>query len=284
MSNYPSGRTSFFGNKFIRRLTKSAAAQDLGADGCWLLSVIAMLEDTRRYSGPVTFWNGQLMHACGIKSEKRLSRIRKLAVDYGWLHYIAGTKSKPGQYWVAIPSELAAEFSPVKSQGNSLDSPVKSQGNVEANNGIPPSNRKGKGRTFIPTPINTPSPSTCNEEEGDSFLAIQVRLSEQGVNDSIRPVELARERGVSAAELSAVIDYAERNKFDPGALWSRVKNALPGQSPDAGWPGKQVNQSRVLQRQRDEQERIRYRIVKRGRAVGKSEEEIESELAAAGVA
>jgi len=95
----------FFANRFLRLLTKSAAAQDLGPESCWLLAVIATQEDVIRYSRPVTFYNAQLMPLCGFGSPKRLVAARSKAVDLGWLLYEQGGKGVPGKYLVTIPLE-----------------------------------------------------------------------------------------------------------------------------------------------------------------------------------
>ena len=110
---YPK-RDKFFAVKVSRLLAKSCAAQYLGPEGCWLLCVIVGVEDAKKYSGPVTFYNEQLAPLCGFASLGRLIRSRKRCVETGWLHYHEGGKRKPAQYWVKIPK--SAEHLP--------DSPV----------------------------------------------------------------------------------------------------------------------------------------------------------------
>jgi len=100
-------RDQHFAHRYCRLLTKTCAAQDIGPDGCWLLSVIAMLEDTKRYSSPVTFYNAQLMMVAGFTREHTLIAVRKRAIDAGWLYYRGGTKRNPGVYWVTIPDRYA---------------------------------------------------------------------------------------------------------------------------------------------------------------------------------
>ena len=106
MSEYPR-REQFFAFKFCRLLTKTAAAQDLGADVCWLLTVVANQEDAKRYRGAVTYYNEQLMPLVGVNSHDALGRVRKRAVSLGWLHYEPGGKRTPGRYWVTIPPEYS---------------------------------------------------------------------------------------------------------------------------------------------------------------------------------
>lgn len=101
---YPT-RDKFFAFRFCRLLAKTASAQELGPDVCWLLTVIAMQEDAKRYKGAVTYYNDQLAPLCGF-SEKSLMRARNTAIDSGWLHYTAGGNRKAGRYWCLIPNHL----------------------------------------------------------------------------------------------------------------------------------------------------------------------------------
>jgi len=96
-------RESFSAHRFVRLLTKTAAAQELGPEVVWLLTVIAHQEDAKRYSGAVTYWNEQLMPLCGFRSKGRLMRARQSAVDSGWLHYESGGRNQAGRYWCLIP-------------------------------------------------------------------------------------------------------------------------------------------------------------------------------------
>lgn len=102
---YPK-RPPFFAHRFCRLLTKAAAAQEIGPEACWLLTIIAHQEDAKRYRGPVTFWNEQVMPLCGFGGRSRLVAARVKAVEAGWLHYDGGGKGRPGVYWVLIPAGL----------------------------------------------------------------------------------------------------------------------------------------------------------------------------------
>ena len=127
MSSYPSAERQgkYFSHRFCRLLTKTATAQELGPEACWLLAVIVHQEDAIRYSRAITFWNDQLLPLCGFGSRKRLESARSKAVDAGWLHYEAGSKSKIGRYWVTIP-EAFTEID---------DSPIDEGGYFEGRNG-----------------------------------------------------------------------------------------------------------------------------------------------------
>lgn len=100
-------RESHFAHKLVRLMLHSCAAQEIGADGFLLVCAIAHTEDAKRYTGPVTFWNEQLIPILGMGSWGQLDRARKKAVEHGWLHYEAGGKGKAGKYWAVIPRAVA---------------------------------------------------------------------------------------------------------------------------------------------------------------------------------
>ena len=102
-------RPPMFAAKVIRVLTRSAAAQELGPNVCWMLTVILGQEDSPavRYSRPVTYYFEQLMPLCGFRSKKQLRAAITTAVETGWLEYSPGTKARPGRFRVKIPDGLA---------------------------------------------------------------------------------------------------------------------------------------------------------------------------------
>lgn len=104
-----SSRPPMFAAKAIRVLTRSAAAQELGPNVCWMLTVILGQEDSPavRYSRPVTYYFEQLMPLCGFRSKKQLRAAITTAVETGWLEYTPGAKGRPGRFRVKIPDELA---------------------------------------------------------------------------------------------------------------------------------------------------------------------------------
>jgi hypothetical protein len=103
---YPK-RPKFFAHKFCRLLFKQCVANEIGAEACWLLTVIAHAEDARHYTGAVTFFNSQLLSVVGLGSADALERVRRKAIEGGWLHYEPGAKRTPGRYWVTIPDQCA---------------------------------------------------------------------------------------------------------------------------------------------------------------------------------
>lgn len=98
-------RPQFFACKFVRLLADVEAANTIGADGCWLLAVIAATEDAAGYRRPVTYFNAQLLARLGLASEDTLARIRTKVVSAGWLSYTPGRKGVPGTYFVLVPDQ-----------------------------------------------------------------------------------------------------------------------------------------------------------------------------------
>lgn len=101
-----SSRPPYYAQRFIRLLTKTAAAQDLGPSACWMLSVIACQEDAKRYTEPAKFYYEQLMPLCGFNSRKQLRTAIQKAVGLGWLNYSPGGKGVPGRFSVMVPAQF----------------------------------------------------------------------------------------------------------------------------------------------------------------------------------
>lgn len=107
MPSYPENRPPFFAQRYIRLMTKTCAAQEIGTSGFALCAAVACQEDAKRYSGPVTYFNGQLLPILGLSKWKSLNNARQAAIDAGWLFYSPSPlgQHKAGRYWVTIPSE-----------------------------------------------------------------------------------------------------------------------------------------------------------------------------------
>lgn len=163
---YPK-RPPHFAHKFCRKLTKTAVANTLGPEVCWLLTVVAHQEDAKRYSGPVTYWNDQLMAVAGLGSVGRLNRVRTAAIKSGWLFYKPGGKSKVGQYWVIVPewAEKLSDGSSDESEPSDMQSQNASQ--IERTNERQTEDKRerngreteDKRTTFNPYPSPSPLPS-----------------------------------------------------------------------------------------------------------------------------
>lgn len=170
MAEYPK-RSSYFANRLIRLLQKSCAANDIGVEACWLVTCVALVEDSKRYTGPVTFWTGQLLPITGFQSWGRLSRSRDRAVEAGWLHYIPGTNRQCARYWTLIPEAVATTFddSPVDEVDHQNDDSLK----INHQNGAPnvietKITRRLKRGSFIPNP--KPNPISCPNRFTDSDM------------------------------------------------------------------------------------------------------------------
>ena len=107
MSDHYPKRDPFFAHKFVRLLTKSCAAQDIGLSAFSLLCVIAHQEDAARYCGPVRFWNEQLMSTLSL-SPRALRDARDKAIKFGWLVYSRESDRATGRYFVTIPARFSA--------------------------------------------------------------------------------------------------------------------------------------------------------------------------------
>lgn len=179
---YPA-RPKFYANKVTRLLFKTAMANDLGSDVCYLVTQIAHQEDAARYAGPVTFWNEQLMAICGFKNVRALDRARATAVKAGWLVYRHGGKGKVGRYFTLIPekyisfddgaidetkvsseleviehvTENAARETPEKRQTFATETPDNSQINARET--------PEKCLTFLPIPCPIPLGDTYTGEK-----------------------------------------------------------------------------------------------------------------------
>jgi hypothetical protein len=168
---YPQ-RPPYFAHRFVRLLTKSAAAQEIGPEACWLLTIIAHQEDAKRYRGAVTYYNEQLLPLCGFGGKDRLVRARLKAVSAGWLHYDGGSKGIPAKYWVLIPDAYQdIEDGPMDETSDSF-AVLKPDGNQDGNQDGKPICRPKTGRqpgrqsdgkraSSYPNPI--PIPISCSE-------------------------------------------------------------------------------------------------------------------------
>lgn len=104
-ATYPK-RHAYFAHRYCRLLAKTCAANEIGHVAFTLCVTVAMVEDSKRYKGAVTFYNEQLMPLIGVKKWEALDLARRKAADHGWLYYDSGGRHKPGRYWVTIPAGL----------------------------------------------------------------------------------------------------------------------------------------------------------------------------------
>lgn len=161
--DYPA-RCPFFAHKFVRLLTKSCAAQDIGLNAFALLCVIVHQEDSARYAGPVRFWNEQLMNVLGFKSPKQLNDCRSKAIEFGWLHYDRSGNREVGRYFVMVPksfeglddSQIESNHSVNHSEyGTNKERIPERLGDESRNESVTES---GKPSVPIPSPVPSYSP------------------------------------------------------------------------------------------------------------------------------
>lgn len=264
MATYPQ-REQFFAYKFVRLLTKTAAAQDLGPQVCWLLSVIAHQEDAKRYRGAVTYYNNQLLPLVGCNSHDALDRVRKKAIDSGWLHYKSGRKGKAGQYWVIVPREyLDADDGPCDETDPfaafSEPQPTATT-DVDANRthicehnpeesraqpgGKPSATRAQPERKCVPfypypNPYPPPPPVAPESSHGDAAWKSLVQAAVAAGLEVLDCLKAAYNAGLAIAEIREIIQHFEDQRelqgWTPAALHHRLNHAEPGQPVDRGWP------------------------------------------------
>lgn len=167
---YPK-REQFFAHRFTRLLTKTAVAQELGPQVCFLLTVIAHQEDAKRYTGAVTFWNEQLMPLVGTAKWRTLDRFRKVAVEAGWLYYENRGKRKPGVYWVLIPAWAEPLTDAAVDEGISPQMDYKGGHNGGHKGGDNDGHKRGHSSTLTLTlslnPEDPPTPLDDSEPESE---------------------------------------------------------------------------------------------------------------------
>ena len=100
-------RPSYYFVKFIQELLSRSVASQMGLEVFALLVVIGQREDKSRYSGPVGYWNGQLMEQLGFKSPKQLNNARDAAIKAGYLSYHREHDRAIGKYFVHLPEETS---------------------------------------------------------------------------------------------------------------------------------------------------------------------------------
>jgi hypothetical protein len=183
VTEYPTDRPKYFAHKIIRLMIRTCAAQKIGTDAAWLVTLIAHTEDAGHYKQSISFWNDQLISVTGFGTWGKLDRARKKAIKAGWLHYEPGGKGKVGLYWVMQPPETeglpdgsVAEDDPVilsilaeeraassppveKEPGYKRDTNVREPGDNRGTTGGQVRNKKNPVPIPVPNPASVPAPS-----------------------------------------------------------------------------------------------------------------------------
>jgi len=299
-AGYPR-RTPFFFHRFSRLLIKTCAAQVIGADGCWLLAIIAATEDSKRYRAAVSFYNPQLSAFCGWSIDK-LDRVRKRCIDEGFLHYEPGGNRTPGLYWVLVDDslgdapdlgpigELESDFKPQTAEHSADDSATEPRTSCGENRDKP------ADLTNLSCPITPPSPPDAANTrpskpepvgDADQWQKVEGELISVGVSHWRGLLGSYRETGCSAEHALELIEFWKRHqdRFDSpiGALHHRMENAHPSIPTDERWPGLQAKPKTVRTdeaRQRSDQQLAEINAAK-AKAANESEQasRLEAEFA-----
>lgn len=247
--DYPQ-REAYFAMRFIRLLTKSAAAMQIGSDGVLLLVIVAGQEDACRYTRPVNFWNTQLATLIGLRGsdEHALRRVRERCIKAGWLKYLPGNKQQPASYYVTIPAAVTAlsdgvsDESPHEYSGD--DAAITAQTRQESGKkaaGI----RQESGRNPAPSspfPIPNPIPGEqAHERPPEQKLATWIRWTS---NDADRQEtnrqelrQLVEQHGMKAVQAKAEqLAHAAGTKVFPNALSDAfLASGKPDLRPSDTW-------------------------------------------------
>ena len=197
--SYPK-REPFFAHRFIRLMTKSALAMEIGAEGFAFLTVIAMQEDACRYSKPISFWNSQLTVLLGFRSdhEARMRRIRERCVEAGWLYYEPGGRTQPGHYFVTIPTHLNhLEDGPCDESDSERDTkttPKRQQNDNET------TMKRQQSDSFLTSPFPLPG-------EGEAPAPTQEKIDQKAKNREVL-TRAIRKQGLPASP-EAVSEWAD---------------------------------------------------------------------------
>lgn len=225
MMPYPR-RPSFFAQRFIRVMVKSAAAQHIGTDAFALLSVVSSTEDARRYTGPVAFYNEQLMALVGFGSKKRLVSARSRAINAGWLQYRRGGKSKAGLYFVTIPDELVGiPDGPSDESGELCRSDTEPQAERKGDqetvcrSDTEPKRtpkRNGKGTPYVPSPSSNPKePANAYLREFADFWNLVTKKRDK---QAARTAYLSARRSYTAEHIRKLARAYYSQTVDPQFL------------------------------------------------------------------
>ena len=86
-------------NEYTRAMIDRVAANEIGAAGCCLLSVLAStLHPESPFWTPIQMRDAALLPMAGISSPKRLDKVRQAAIDAGWLSCEPGANGE----WIYV--------------------------------------------------------------------------------------------------------------------------------------------------------------------------------------
>ncbi len=226
---------------------------DIGADGCWLCSVVSATEDSKRYRSAVSFYNPQLAMICGWSVDK-LDRVRRRCIDQGFLHYEPGGNRTPGLYWVLVDDkpgdapdlgpigEQESDFNPQSAEHPAEDSATEPRKSCGENREEPADLTNLSYPNTPPSPPDVPmfDPSGLGPPEiPDQWEVVEEELISSGVSRWRGLLDNFRKTGCSAGHALELIEFwkQHQDKLGVGALHHRMENAHPSIPAGERWPG-----------------------------------------------
>jgi len=221
---------------------------------------IAHTEDAARYSGPVRFWNGQLMETLGFSSPKQLSNARDKAVEAGWLVYERQTNRSVGRYYTAIPNRFTdISDAPIEEPECSLSKPVPDAAIIPAEERMAErvaerkgdelrndkvtncGTKSGKPSIPIPIPLPLPNPNTHTHIRAafENFLESIFKRTGQRVDEIRREtmwIEVLR-RDHALEDIEFSILKGAKSLLRATDDWQKIKADSMRASSGAGPPG-----------------------------------------------
>ncbi|MES2793188.1 MAG: hypothetical protein V4719_26500 [Planctomycetota bacterium] len=238
---YPANRPRFFALKYLRMILKTCALIDIGTDGYALCSLVALTEDSKRYSEEPRFWTKSLMDHLGIKSRSTLCEIRDRCVKKGVLHYEQGRKGVACVMWVLWPTSWDKIKDGFLDADDSIDDQYSVQNldriltETQQNPVVTPST----SRTHSYLSLDPNSTTTKCEVAAEEFEEIQNRLLGLGLAKARETIQESLSNGTTLQTITTVIDYfcSRPGAWGPGALRRRLTlgNAQALASAQ-GWP------------------------------------------------
>lgn len=229
-SRYPANRPWWFAARYQRLLLKTCTLMEIKHDGFVLCSLVALTEQSKRYTEPPRFWTKQLLELLSVKSRSSLCEIRDRCIRAGVLEYEAGHKGVACLMWTVMPPCWESQ-----SDGFLDDGIVSAVADT-----IPSESRQHP--VTIPSESRTHSlssnssyPSTTNATVVEDF---EKRLLGAGVNLAGETIARALAHGTTLGRLNEVVDYYDSRPgaWGPGALVKRLTlKSAERLTPERGW-------------------------------------------------
>lgn len=275
---YPTNRPPFFALKYLRMLIKTCAMIDIDADGYALCSLVALTEDSKRYTEEPRFWSKALMDHLGIKTRATLCEIRNKCVKKGVLHYEPGRKGVACVMWTLWPmcwDKLTDGF---------LDAGdgVEDENAVQNLNSIPSESRQHPVSIASPSrthsylsPLPTIPTTTKAAVADEDFQSAEKRMLGLGLAKARETIQESLSNGTTLQTISSVIDFycSRPGAWGPGALRRRLTlgNAQALASAQ-GWPPASSRENEVRRSETVARDRLKQQAEAQSAAERKAKE------------